>query len=247
MSDLYDYGEALARNGCSWQEVNSYVGTNKQMAVWNDIWPGANLAEKWRLVWDALKRMTAGKLAAQAPLIMKTRLKAMGRPLQKALLILMTTGLRVGSLEICANADYTGNQDNPSLYIRAIKYLPCDFNRTVTFACNCDIGGTDAAFCIIHNHGVIKFATADFPGMSAELRAAHYTWHSAKRTMAVFIKLAEERYGRFIDNRRLNRFFGWGGESRQMFNYYTRDSGTVCLEWLPELYRVYHRLLDTAP
>ena len=247
VNDLFEWGVSLADNDVSQQEIKNYIATNRQIQEWHGYFSMADMMQKWPILWAGLLRASKDVLRKQAPLIHKNTLMCLTNKLRQMCLLLMITGLRVGSLKNASNADYLKSKSGlPSIYIRALKFIPADFNRHVEINCTCSVDGTSAVNCLVHGPlGLVNFDEVKWDSWFSELSSLHITWHSCKRTVATYFRVAEIYFGIKLDLQRVCRFLGWSvaeaehEENKKMFLYYTKDHERVNLEDLPDLYRLF--------
>lgn len=258
IEDLFAYGRILAEYGSTTQEILNYITTNRQPMVWHGVVPYNELMAKWSIVWSSLKRMSAEAKTSQAPIILDKKLKEMSFNLQRVLITLMSSGLRVGSLKHSNNNDYfwpqakedgsASGENQLSLYVRAIKYIPRDFDRAVQIPCTCSADALDNSSCVPHKLRYINFTNLDWSLLAYELSKYKYTFHSAKRTIAAYCRIAARYYDVKLDVKRLSLLLGWStaphnGNQRdieKMFRYYTKDTDVFeDTSDLPQLYRIF--------
>ena len=246
-----DYAEKLADHDLPYQAVINNVTTNKQITLWYSDNP-TNFLVNWRHTYESIKRMSAEQKSTSAPIILANYLATATASLQAILWLLMTTGLRVGSIKKAVNADYIRNSDGVSvnLYVRHIKYIPTDHDRNILITkCSCKWDGTLDNNCIVHGTRTLPdFKKLNWQQLEFELHRLGLTWHSTRRTLATYLKCAERDFGLVLDENKINTLFGWTTDS-QMFNKYAAGWQGISLNQLPDLSRmlVYVTAQDEPP
>ena len=185
--------------------------------------------------------MSAEHKSTSAPVILGNYLTTATTSLRSILWLLLTTGLRIGSIKKAVNADYIRNLDGISvnLYVRNIKYIPADHDRNILVTkCSCKWNGTLEDNCILHGTRKLpNLNTINWQQLEFELLTLGLSWHSTRRTLATYIRCAEYQYNLVLDDSKIATLFGWAAGS-EMLDRYAKGWQSFQLESLPDLSRM---------
>ena len=207
-ADYREYAYAVADTGAGKQVLINYTVNTRKYLVYKQIISFADIMTKWNPVDEGRVYRSATKSdTRQAPIMTLDRYNTLSRPTRSAFTLLLSLGLRGASLKNLKDSDYVMSQSGNSAALNVCNYkvLPDEEDRVLEIFCACEMN--ISRNCPVHTlEALPDLSRMSWDTMTWELDKAAASWHSAKRTAAVMLKLLVESGHLKEDEQKLCKF-----------------------------------------
>ena len=236
-----EYARSLAFAGAGLQVWRNYTTNVRKYLGYKGMITATEMSQKWEPVdKERTERLAVKNDGRQAPVMTCERFRGLARSTRSTFTLLLTLGLRGDSLMKLKDSDYCQTAGQLALNVCNYKIMPDEDHRVITIPCACEKNAP--VNCPIHNEAARPSLTnINWGTMTYELQRSAATWHSAKRTAAVMLKILVVAGIIEEDEKKLCRFLGHtfssGNTDRtKMFKRYARGWEHFTPQLLPPLW-----------